>query len=263
MRARVTNPRPSVRLGVGLPIAALAFVTLQDPQIPAPRGYVNDFADVVPAASEARLERIAEDVRLKSGGEIVVVTLRDLGDRDQADVAREIGRSWKVGRQGRPGDAARNTGVIVLIVPKETSSDGRGRFRIETGYGAEAFLPDAVTGRVQDEALPLLKVGEYGGALELTVTRVAQRFAGEFGFALDTTLVAPRVVPPTVVPPGALPGGPAGGIPFVWLLFLFFFVFILLRSLSRRGSRRSGCGGCLPIFLPMPGGGSGGGWRGG
>jgi uncharacterized membrane protein YgcG len=44
-------------------------------QIPPPRGYVNDFADVLPAASETRIERIVEDVRAKSGGEIVVVTL--------------------------------------------------------------------------------------------------------------------------------------------------------------------------------------------
>ncbi|MGH7718088.1 MAG: TPM domain-containing protein, partial [Gemmatimonadaceae bacterium] len=125
-------------LGIG------AILALQAIQVPQPRGFVNDFADVVPAESEARIQRIVEDVREKSGGEIVIVTLPDLGQRDVADIAREIGRQWGVGRAGEPGDPARNTGVIVLVVPKETSADGRGRFRIETGYGAEGFLPDPV-----------------------------------------------------------------------------------------------------------------------
>ncbi|HJU66239.1 MAG TPA: TPM domain-containing protein, partial [Gemmatimonadaceae bacterium] len=130
---------------------------LQAIQLPAPTGYVNDFANVMPAESEARIARIIDDVRAKSGGEIVVVTLPDIGQRDVADVARTIGREWRVGQAGEPGDPARNTGVIILIVPKETNSDGMGRFRIETGYGAEGFLPDAVTGRIQDEALPMLR----------------------------------------------------------------------------------------------------------
>jgi len=45
-----------------------------------------------------------------------------------------------VGKSAKPGDAARNTGVIVLIVPKETSKDGAGHLRIETGYGSEGFI---------------------------------------------------------------------------------------------------------------------------
>ncbi len=146
-------------------------------QLPAPRGYINDFANVIPPASAGRIQRIIDDVRRKSGGEIVVVTLPDIGQRDVADVAREIGRQWKVGRAGQPGDPARNTGVIILIVPRETNSDGRGRFRIETGLGAEGFLPDGVTGAIQDQALPLLRAQDYGGALELTTLLVADRFA--------------------------------------------------------------------------------------
>src|SRR5919108_3306810 len=88
-----------------------AALLLQGIQVPQPRGYVNDFANVIPAASASRIERIIDDVRAKSGGEIVVVTLPDVGQRDVADVAREIGRQWKVGRAGKPGDPARNNGV--------------------------------------------------------------------------------------------------------------------------------------------------------
>ena len=48
-------------------------------------------------------------------GEIVVVTLPDLGGRPPEDVARQIGRQWRVGASGTgPGDRARNAGVIIL-----------------------------------------------------------------------------------------------------------------------------------------------------
>ena len=85
-------------------------------------------------------------MRAKSGGEIVVVTLADIGDRAPSDVALQIGRQWKVGKKAAPGDPARNTGVIILVVPKETSSDGRGHVTIATGTGAEGFITDGRRG---------------------------------------------------------------------------------------------------------------------
>src|SRR5829696_2979768 len=101
-------------------IAALAFVVMttpgaalsQQPAIPAPTGVVNDFAHVLDAATFERISRIAEDVRNKSRGEMAVVTLPDLAGRDVADVALRIGREWKVGKVGTPGDPTRNAGAV-------------------------------------------------------------------------------------------------------------------------------------------------------
>ena len=53
----------------------------QQLQIPQPIGYVNDFAHIIPDANQATMQAIIADVRAKSGGEIVVVTLPDLGGR--------------------------------------------------------------------------------------------------------------------------------------------------------------------------------------
>ena len=103
-----------------------ALVLLQGgPQIPPPRGMVNDFANALPEASIARMERVVQDVRAKSSGEIAIVTLSDLGGRDPSDIALRIGREWKVGNMAAIGDRSRNAGVVILLVPKETSSDGR------------------------------------------------------------------------------------------------------------------------------------------
>src|SRR6266576_3015083 len=104
--------------------AAWLFLLPQGIQIPPPTGLVNDFAHVLQPDAVQRMERIAEDVRTKSPGEMAIVTLPDIGTRDVQQVATQIGRDWKVGKVGAPGDPTRNAGVVILLVPKETSKDG-------------------------------------------------------------------------------------------------------------------------------------------
>jgi len=57
-----------------------ALVVLAQIAIPAPRGYVNDFAGVLDAASVAHMEAVIGEAREKTRGEIAVVTLADIGD---------------------------------------------------------------------------------------------------------------------------------------------------------------------------------------
>ncbi|MHB8837702.1 MAG: TPM domain-containing protein [Gemmatimonadaceae bacterium] len=223
---------------------------LQDPQIPAPRGYVNDFAGVIGADRAARIERIIADVHAKSGGEIAVVTLSDIGDRPVGDVALQIGRQWKVGAAAEVGDQRRNTGLVILVVPKETSSNGRGQVSIQTGNGVEGFITDSRAGNIRREALPFLQRADYGAALELMTLRVAEAYAGEFGFALDTSFAAPRA-PPQRQTRGIPPG----------LFVLGFILFFLLLA----GGRRRGGNGLLWFILgqALSGGRRGGGFGGG
>jgi len=245
---------------------ALALVALmprsarsQQPVIPPPTGLVNDFAHVLDQQSVDVMTRIAEDVRTKSRGEIAIVTLPDLAGRDVSDIALRIGREWKVGKIGNPGDPTRNAGAVILVVPKETASDNRGRCWIATGQGTEGFITDATAGELCREATPLFIDKDYSGAMKLITQRVAERFGQEFGFTPDSTLVPPA--PVRVQQPS---GGQ--GIP-PWVFFIIFFVVVsILNNMSRRGrGGRGGCGGGMPIFIPMGGGGfsRGGSWGGG
>ena len=228
--------------------------------IPSPTGVVDDFAHVLDPATIQRITHIAEDVRNKSRGEIAVVTLSDIGQNDPADVALQIGREWKVGKIGNPGDPTRNAGAVILLVPKETSSDGHGHCFIATGKGAEGFITDATAGTICREATPAFAAKDYATGLELVTLRTAQRFAGEFNFSLDSSLaepVSPADQYPTRVSSRGIP-------PFVFAI-LFFVVMSVLSSIGRRQQakgKRSGCGGCLwPLLIMQSSGGSG--WSGG
>jgi uncharacterized protein len=228
-------------------------------QLPPPVGLVNDFAHVIPAEEADHIRRIAADVQAKSRGEFAIVTLPDLGGRDPADVGVQIIRQWKIGKAGNPGDPTRNAGAVILVVPKETSADGRGHCWVTTGQGTEGFITDATAGDMCRAAIPYFQQRDYAGGIELVTYQTAQRFANEFKFTLDTTLA---VLPPTSM-------NTSVGISPAELFFLLLAVFIIFSALARRGG---GPRGCLPIFIPYGGGwgggggggfGGGGGWGGG
>src|SRR5690606_25948933 len=166
------------RLQSILRVTALAAVLLpasppahaQRIQIPAPVGMVKDFANVIAAERDAPITRIVEEVRAKSGGEIAIVTLATLQGRPRDELALTIGREWGVGQKGDTGDPNRNTGTVVLVIPRETSDDGRGHLKIETGTGTTTFITAAEAGRVADRYLvPEFRRGDYGTGILMGV----------------------------------------------------------------------------------------------
>lgn len=232
---------------------------------PPPRGYgtntaevVVDAAQAIPPSSVDQINRIAFDVHQKSRGEIAVVTLPDIGLRAPVDVALAIGRAWGVGANTAIGQQTRNAGVVILLVPKETSSTGRGECFITTGQGTEGFITDAEAASWCREAIPLFQQQQYGPALELLTARVAGEFAREFGFTLDSTSRAPTVPEPDVQ---RSRGRSTGGLSPFAIFVLFIVAYMILSSFGRR----RGCSGCIPIPIVLPTGGGyhRGGWGGG
>ena len=232
---------------MALPILLTLALAVQGVQIPAPpRGFsdteadmVVDEAHVLGADAVARMNRVIFAVKRASGGEIVVVTMPDIGGREVGDIALRIGREWKVGANATIGDRSRNAGVVVLLVPKETASDGRGQISIQTGQGAEGFITDAMAGDIRREAIPFLRAADYGSALALITQRLGERYATEFGFALDSSVVDERFargppefdLPQVKVTPGMV---------FVGLVLVFLFLVVLGNMLRTPGGR-----GCL------------------
>jgi uncharacterized protein len=214
--------------------------------LPQPVGYVNDFANVLSPEAKARMADVAQRVHDATKGDLVVVTLPDLGGRPVEEVSLRLGREWKVGADAAIGDQARNAGVVILLVPKETSSDGRGYCRIEVGQGAEGFITDATAGTLCREQTDYFRAQDYASALEALTLRVADLYASNFGVTLDGV---PRPPPQRRTRREGLP------FPVLVALVVLFFV------LNGMGRRRRGCVGCIPI--PVSTGHSSGHWGGG
>src|SRR5438309_4089693 len=215
--------------------------------LPAPTGYVNDFAHVLDPAAVRRMEALIAEVREKTRGDIAVVTLADIGDRAPLDVALQIGREWGVGAKGEAGDPAKNLGVVVLLVPRKNHRPGSGKVFIATGRGAEGFLPDARAGLIRDTMTSYFASERYSDGLELGVQLIAQEFADEF----DVTLVGDARPPPA---PARRYGDEHQTIK------LIFFVALLVLLVATRTARARQRRGGRPWLWP---GGGWGGWGGG
>jgi uncharacterized protein len=217
-----------------------------DSLIPAqPVGYVNDFASVIDRESAAKMEDLIQRLRAATGAEIAVVTLPSIGDREASEVALAIGRKWKVGSKAEIGDARRNAGIVLLLVPRRAGEPNSGQIRVEVGQGLEGIVTDAAAGQVRDLMRPELSGGKYGPGLLTGVRALSSLIARGFGVS-DTSLTAYRPQNDT--------GGSSVGSSLVPILF--FIVFLLLAS-GAGGRRRRRRG----VYWGGPW--IGGGWGGG
>jgi uncharacterized protein len=231
-------------LGVAVLAAAEPIASLR------PSNYVNDFAGVLDSATQARLNDLCFQVEQKAHAQIAVVTVKSLDGQDVVSYAVALYQKWGIGAKGK------DRGVLILLATQDR------KYWTTVGYGLEAILPDGKVGGFGREAVPLLRSGDYAGAITLMTSRVASVIAQDAGVTLDnqpqTGATRPRPVP----------GGGVGAV--VVIFILFFIVISILRAIFRggRGGRGSGGSGFWSgllwgTLLNNMGGGRGGGYGGG
>jgi uncharacterized protein len=131
--------------------------------VPAPTGWVNDFANVLNEPYKAKLNSLVEELEQKTTVEIAVVTIDSIAPYDEKGYARLLFDNWKPGKKGK------DNGVLILVAVKER------RWRIETGYGMEGILPDGLCGEIgRTYMVPSFKDGNYGEGLYQGVNAIAR-----------------------------------------------------------------------------------------
>ena len=238
-------------------ISFVALGLIAQVALPAPRGFVNDFAGILDSATILRMEATIREVREKTQGEIAVVTLADLGNREAGDVALQLGRQWGVGAKGEAGNPAKNLGVVVLLVPLKDHQPRTGRLFIATGRGAEGFLPDARVGRIRDAMTPYFGTEDYGRGLETGVALLAQAFADEFHVSL-TNATTPPAAAPLAAP--RMPRIKPGAVILIVAVILLILLTARARSARTGPRRRRGGWWSGGGFGGWGSGGFGGGW---
>ena len=154
------------RVVLALSLLALVTASLVDASAqtapPAPNGPVNDFANILDDAAEARLRALIEAVERDTTAEIAVATVPSLEGSSVEEMATRYFNHWGVGQK------ALNNGVLLLVAPNERE------VRIEVGYGLEPILPDGLAGEViRKNVLPKFRDGDYPGGIAAAVDRLA------------------------------------------------------------------------------------------
>jgi uncharacterized membrane protein YgcG len=131
---------------------------------PTPRGYVNDFANVIDAQREAQIDALVRETARMTSAEIVVVTVPTLDGMTVEDYAAKLFASWGIGKKGK------DNGVLVLVAP------GARATRIEVGYGLEPVLPDGLAGEIiRTSFLPRFRDNDYSTGIADGVDRARRK----------------------------------------------------------------------------------------
>jgi len=227
---------------VGWLLAGVAAHTQQAiPRLTAP---VNDFANVIDAASEAQLDALIRKLQSATGDVMVIATVKTF--QPFADLQTYAVEMFENGGQGI-GAKGKDNGVLIVM-----AVDDR-QVRIEPGYGLEGFITDGFAGETSRSVVPFFREREYGRGLMGMATRVAERIAE--GRNVDLNL-APAPQPQTT----RRTGDNRGFRPGFWVILLIIF----LNMLKGRRRRRRWISGVGPFGGGFGGSYGGGGWsRGG
>jgi uncharacterized protein len=169
-----------------------------------PSDYVNDFARVLDQATIAQLDGLCQQIDQKAHAQIAVVTVNSLDGSDIESYAVDLYKKWGIGSKST------NRGVLILLAVQDH------RYRIEVGYGLEPILPDGKVGGFGREAVPLLRGNDYGGAVSLMTSRVADVIAQDMGIQLVGA--RPQVPAETREEPSS--GLPVGAILVILIVIL-------------------------------------------
>jgi uncharacterized protein len=144
-----------------------------------PRGYVNDFAEVLRSTTKEQLTAVCMEVDEKAHAQIAVATVKSLDGRSIEDFLIDLAAQQGI------GPTQSNRGVLILLVVDDRL------YRFEVGSGLEAILPDGMTNGFGHEAMPFLRKANYDAALLLMTRRVADVIAQDRGITLTTPPSAP------------------------------------------------------------------------
>ena len=203
----------------------------QEVMPPPPAAYFNDYAHVVSASTADRLNHTLEDFERQSSDQIVVAVFPKFpSDSDLADYCVRVFRAWGVGQKSK------NNGAVLFVFVQSH------KLFLQTGYGLEGVLPDALCKRIIDEQItPKFKTGDYDGGLTAGVTAILAATKGEYQGNGQTAADQKEG------------SGRGAGLAPVLIFGMIFLVVMLARIFGpRRGRVYTGSGW-----------GGGGGWWGG
>jgi uncharacterized protein len=265
---------PGLALLLGLVCAAVAQVP-----VPALKARVTDMTGTLSASQAAALESKLQTFEARKGAQIFVLLVPTTQPETIEQYAIRVTEAWK------PGRKAVDDGALLLIAKDDRA------LRIETQYGLEGVLSDAVSKQIiSDIIVPRFKAGDFAGGVDAGVDAMIRLVDGEalpapsprsgpssgitgnleslFVIGVMLVVVVGGILRRIVgrIPAATIVGGLAGGA--AWFVVgavaigivaaIIAFVFTLaggVSGLPMRGGRRGGWSGGFP--------GGGGGWSSG
>jgi len=223
-------------------------------EVPALKGYVNDYADMMSQETRLKIENELKAFELSDSTQIVILTIPSLEGEVLEQFSIKIAEAWKIGQKGK------DNGAILLV------SKGDRKTRIEVGRGLEGKLTDLMAGRIVNFVInPRFKRNDFDGGFIAATQALIDATRGEFkaderpaptrkqrGSSLPALFIFGAIGLLTLGRISRALGGAAGAIGFS---LIGLFLGLPLIAIALIGLLGLGMG----IFLPLLFGGFGGG----
>ncbi len=222
--------------------------------LPQNDGWVTDLAGLLKPLEEKALEQELEAYKRRTGRELAILSVTEIGGQPIERFALEVARAWKI------GSPEASNGALLVVVKADRA------LRIEVGRGLEGALTDSICGRIIREVIvPSFREGGYytglvagveamqkvlgGGELPESLRHGQNAYAGIKALLIFVLIIFWIV---------ATRGRQGRGTATVGSFGHALATSMLLKGASRRaGSFGGGCGGGFGGF------GGGGGFSGG
>lgn len=221
--------------------------------LPPPTGHVNDYANVIDAATKQRLETILENLKRVGQIESAVVTVNTTGGQDIYSYSLAVARGWGIGP--KEGEQA---GLLLLVAVNDR------KYFTQVSRHLEGDLPDGMVGQIQREKLvPRFREQRYGQGISDTIETYVATLAQSRGFSIEGIDQRQAYRETERTQSRGRGRGTQLSFPKVcfFLLILLFVIFIF-----SRGGGGGGGSGCLNMLLLgslLNSGGRSSGWGGG
>lgn len=221
-----------------LALLALFATPVTAQTFPAFTGLVTDAANVLPADRKAALEAKLEAFQKKTGRQLVVATVPDLGGDDVDSYGYKLGRAWGIGLKGA------NDGTLLFVAPNEPK--GQRGPRIDAGPGVQGVLTDAYSSVIiNTQMMPKLSQnGDIAGALDAGSDAIIDILSqpDDQARAKEQAAVAAY--------DKERKHEQSGGIPIALIFWVIVIGWVFIGGLiQRRGHGRAYGGSSWPIFL--------------
>ena len=153
-------------------LAVLPFSSVLGQELPKPMvpfRLVNDYTGLLQEQEMMTLNNKLLTFNNETSTQIYVVTYDDLQGFDISDFGVRLAEEWGIGQQGR------DNGMLILVSPANR------KVTIQTGYGLEGAVPDAIAMRLINNVItPGFRAGNYYGSLDSATNVIMSLTRGEF-----------------------------------------------------------------------------------
>ena len=124
---------------------------------------ITDYADILTTEQEDSLTTMMEDLELKIGSQIAILTMLNLNGQKIEEVSLKTADATRLGR------VTHNDGVLITIAYEDR------RMRIEVGTGLENILTNEIAAEIISEDMaPKFAEGKFNSGLYVAIQKIAR-----------------------------------------------------------------------------------------